>query len=62
MHFCSLLPEYGGLCDGNTFHADEPPAPGREKYVAQQFIASCGDWSVPDDSFPLMGRVSADTI
>jgi hypothetical protein len=61
LHFCSLLPEYGGICDGNTFHVAEPPAEGHEKFVAQQFVASCIDWALPDDSIPL-GRVSWDTI
>jgi hypothetical protein len=61
LHFCSTLPEYGGLCDGNTFHIAEPPAPGMEKFVAQQFVASCTDWVLPDDSIPY-GRVSWDTV
>mmetsp|Transcript_40536 Transcript_40536/g.79312 ORF Transcript_40536/g.79312 Transcript_40536/m.79312 type:complete len:341 (+) Transcript_40536:67-1089(+) len=61
LHFCSLLPEHGGLCDGNTFHRAEPPKPGHEKFVSQQFFSSCPFWDIPDDSLPF-GRVSSDTI
>lgn len=61
LHFCSLIPEKGGLCDGNTFHCAEPPAQGQEKYVSQQFFSSCSEWSLHYDSLP-QGRVSADTI
>lgn len=61
LHFCSLLPEYGGICDGNTFHIAEPPKPGFEKFVSQQFFSSCPHWDIPDDSMPV-GRVSFDTI
>lgn len=61
LHFPSLLPEWGGICDGNTFHLAEKPDEGYEKFVCQQFISSCPDWDVPDDSMPI-GRVSHDTI
>ena len=62
LHFCSLLPEYGGICDGNTFHIAEPPAPGQEKFVSQQFFSSCSEYQLPDDSLPLDGQVSNDII
>ena len=52
LHFCSLTPEYGGICDGNTFHIAEPPLPGNEKFVSQQFFSSCGKYQLPDDSLP----------
>lgn len=61
LHFPSILPEWGGICDGNTFHQAEKPNLGHEKFVCQQFIASCPYWDVPDDSMPI-GRVSYDTI
>ena len=61
LHFCSLHPEHGGICDGNTFHQADPPAPGHEKFVTQQFFASCPYWEVPEDSQPI-GRISDDTI
>lgn len=61
LHLCSLLPEHGGITDGNTMHVAEPPAPGNEKYVSQQFFSSCTEWILPDDSVP-EGRVSWDTI
>ena len=61
LHFCSLLPEYGGICDGNTFHRADPPEYGQEKFVTQQFFASCPYWDVPEDSQPI-GRISNDTI
>jgi hypothetical protein len=62
LHFCSLLPEHGGLCDGNTFHIAEPPGGQDEaKFVAQQFVASCNEWTIPDDSIPT-GRVTWSTI
>ncbi|CAB9511280.1 prolyl 4-hydroxylase [Seminavis robusta] len=61
LHFCSLLPEYGGITDGNTFHIAEPPAEGQDKYISQQFVSSCTSWMLPEDSMPL-GRVSWDTI
>lgn len=61
LHFCSLLPEYGGICDGNTFHRADPPEYGQEKFVTQQFFASCPYWDVPEDSQPV-GRISNDTI
>lgn len=61
LHFCSVLPEYGGICDGNVLHVAEAPLDGQDKYVAQQFVASCTEWSLPDDSIPY-GRVSWDTI
>lgn len=62
LHFCSLTPEFGGICDGNTFHIAEPPDEGNEKFVTQQFFASCKSWDLPDDSLPIAGRVSVDTI
>jgi len=61
LHFCSILPEFGGICDGNTFHRAEPPELGYEKFVSQQFFSSCPCWDLPDDSLPI-GRVSTDTI
>jgi hypothetical protein len=61
LHFCSLLPEFGGLCDGNCFHEAEPPGQGEAKFVAQQFVASCNEWTIPDDSIPT-GRVTWSTI
>ena len=61
LHFCSILPQWGGICDGNTFHIAEPPAPGNEKFVSQQFFSSCPEWEIPDDSMPI-GQVSSDII
>ena len=61
LHFPSLLPEYGGLCDGNTFHQAEKPDTGYEKFVCQQFFSSCNEWSLPEESMPI-GRVCSDTI
>ena len=61
LRFCSLLPEHGGICDGNTFHRADPPDPGHKKFVTQQFFASCPNWDLPEDSFPI-GRISEDTI
>jgi len=61
LHFCSLLPEHGGITDGNCFHIAEPPAPGMEKYVSQQFVSSCTEWTLPEDSLPI-GRVTWDNI
>ena len=61
LHFCSLLPEHGGICDGNTFHRADPPEFGLEKFVTQQFFASCPHWDIPEDSQPI-GRISEDTI
>ena len=61
LHFCSLLPQHGGITDGNTFHVAEPPAMGEEKYVSQQFFSSCTSWTLPEDSMPI-GRVTWDTI
>ena len=61
LHFCSTLPEYGGICDGNTFHIAEPPQHGYEKFVSQQFFASCPLWDIPEDSLPI-GMVSNDII
>mmetsp|Transcript_40841 Transcript_40841/g.41461 ORF Transcript_40841/g.41461 Transcript_40841/m.41461 type:complete len:361 (+) Transcript_40841:50-1132(+) len=61
LHFCSLLPDYGGICDGNTFHRGDPPEDGFEKFICQQFVASCSKWDLPDDSLP-MGRISNDSI
>ncbi len=61
LHFCSLHPEHGGICDGNTFHQADPPHPGHEKFVTQQFFASSPYWEVPEDSQPI-GRISDDTI
>jgi hypothetical protein len=61
LHFCSLLPEHGGICDGNTLHKADPPHPGHEKFVTQQFFASCQQWDLPEDSLPI-GRISEDTI
>jgi hypothetical protein len=61
LHFCSLLPEHGGICDGNTMHQADPPNFGHEKLVTQQFVASCPHWDLPEDSLPV-GRISGDTI
>jgi len=61
LHFCSLLPEHGGICDGNTFHRADPPNPGHEKFVTQQFFASCPYWDIPEDSLPI-GRISENTV
>jgi len=61
LHFGSTLPEHGGICDGNTFHRADPPDPGQEKFVTQQFFASCPYWDLPEDSMPI-GRISNDTI
>jgi hypothetical protein len=61
LHLCSLLPEHGGVTDGNVLHVAEPPALGNVKYIAQQFIASCTAWTLPEDSMPI-GRVTWDTI
>ena len=61
LHFCSLLPEHGGMTDGNAFHIAEPPAVGHEKYVSQQFFSSCKTWMLPEDSVPT-GRVTWDTL
>ena len=61
LHFCSLVPEHGGICDANVMHQAERPDPGQEKFVCQQFFASCPEWELPDDSLPV-GRVSANTI
>lgn len=61
LHFCSTVPEHGGMCDGNVMHVAEKPDPGMEKFVCQQFVASCTEWVLPDDSLPY-GRVSWDTI
>lgn len=61
LHLCSLLPEHGGMTDGNTFHIAEPPSPGHVKYISQQFVSSCKSWTLPEDSMPI-GRVTWDTI
>jgi hypothetical protein len=62
LHFCSTVPEYGGLCDGNTFHRADPPDPGYAKFVSQQFFASCPNWDIPQDSLPVGRVLSADII
>jgi hypothetical protein len=61
LHFCSTVPDHGGLCDGNVFHIAERPAAGKEKFVSQQFVSSCPEWTLPEDSLPY-GRVTWDTI
>ena len=57
VHFPAAL---DGRTDGNAMHRAEAPESG-EKYVLQQFVASCDRWRLDGSSMP-DGRLSATTL